>query len=858
VPPGDLDTDVTLTLYELDLPQPVHLDPGTHWLSVQSSLTDPDQWYWTERRVQAGAASMWRNPLGGLVPACTDWSPRLDCGVGSHPDQVFAISGSNVSESGCRPGPEQLCLNQGRFQVTATWRDFDGQTGDGRAVPLTADTGTFWFFDEANIELVVKVLDATGVNGHFWVFYGALSNVEFTLTVTDTVSGQVATYRNPVGTFASVGDTEALLADPPDADDVRQALEAAGLVTDRVAGDAIVDPMLVVGSFQGETGVIAALERELGCRDSLPDATFHLPVRAGNELEAPGVLVNRLRTALQALATHRIEQVTLVGHNTGGLVARAAVADEANVPDGLEVRLLTLFAPFAGLESLPSTYPDEFLADHPFIASPGALPEGVSHLKVDARLGDESDDLEGDNDTDAIFFDAQVHPAVDGDPRLTAHTVIDLSYWGIDLHHRLEDAFDAIGYPRSGCAGDQGKRASGTTAQRTFAAPAADPPFKANTVQYDPGAFRARNLVLLGPRPVTQSTTLDGDRPVTVIVRGWSQKDYARNPEAFDQENSHLFSLAGELRDAGENVFLFFYDRESQTLDQAAGRLNTALMHLYQTFMRHDITVFGHSMGGLIARRAMTRGQTVDQMGFNLLLFTVASPFAGHWAADWAPDILIRSFSGAAATQMASGGNFIRNPGRLGSRVTHIKVVTNEHSTGDDVLDVDDQENSAVDNDPRRLETYTENDGHSSIFTSEIKVRPMIRKAQERRGFKPELSGADGAVPSPGAPLHVISEWTVGDDCPHEAGTFTLTNRGTEAFTWGLEESDSNDKFNLSTSSGTVNPGQSITVRVRFECDELPADQGPFTFRANYYITLTSASGRVATRRVDVAVGVEN
>src|SRR5262249_38796821 len=53
----------------------------------------------------------------------------------------------------------------------------------------------------------VKVLDARALNDHFWVFYGALSNVEYTLTVTDTVTGIVRRYANPSGLFASVGDT---------------------------------------------------------------------------------------------------------------------------------------------------------------------------------------------------------------------------------------------------------------------------------------------------------------------------------------------------------------------------------------------------------------------------------------------------------------------------------------------------------------------------------------------------------------------------------------------------------------------------------------------------------------------------
>jgi hypothetical protein len=77
------------------------------------------------------------------------------------------------------------------------------------ASPLTTDTGTFWFFDASNTELIVKVLDARAINGHFWVYYGALSNVEYTLRITDTATGRVRTYENPAGTFASRGDVEA-------------------------------------------------------------------------------------------------------------------------------------------------------------------------------------------------------------------------------------------------------------------------------------------------------------------------------------------------------------------------------------------------------------------------------------------------------------------------------------------------------------------------------------------------------------------------------------------------------------------------------------------------------------------------
>jgi hypothetical protein len=125
--------------------------------------------------------------------------------VGRTMDQALA----HFQQAGCVEPETSLCLNGGRFRATVSWRDFQGRAGVGRAAPLTSDTGYFWFFNPENVELTVKALDARAVNGNFWVFYGSLSNVEYTLTVTDTLTGAVRTYTNPAGNFASVGDTAA-------------------------------------------------------------------------------------------------------------------------------------------------------------------------------------------------------------------------------------------------------------------------------------------------------------------------------------------------------------------------------------------------------------------------------------------------------------------------------------------------------------------------------------------------------------------------------------------------------------------------------------------------------------------------
>ena len=112
----------------------------------------------------------------------------------------------------CQSDATTLCLNDNRFEVRASW-DTTTSTGTGQARPLTADTGYFWFFDPANVEMVVKVLRGCGVNGNYWVFAGGLTNVQTVLTVRDTLTGSVKTYTNPQGrAFQPIQDIDAFAA----------------------------------------------------------------------------------------------------------------------------------------------------------------------------------------------------------------------------------------------------------------------------------------------------------------------------------------------------------------------------------------------------------------------------------------------------------------------------------------------------------------------------------------------------------------------------------------------------------------------------------------------------------------------
>ncbi len=118
----------------------------------------------------------------------------------------------------CAPSPSALCLLDTRFRVEVSFvNPGTGQPADATPVPIPGQpsTGTFYFFDPNNTEVIIKILNGCTPNNHYWVFYGGLTNVEFTLTVTDTAQGVGRTYFNPAGSLpAAITDTQAFATCP--------------------------------------------------------------------------------------------------------------------------------------------------------------------------------------------------------------------------------------------------------------------------------------------------------------------------------------------------------------------------------------------------------------------------------------------------------------------------------------------------------------------------------------------------------------------------------------------------------------------------------------------------------------------
>jgi hypothetical protein len=113
----------------------------------------------------------------------------------------------------CASSTEVLCLEEDRFsvQVRFSTTQAGGLSGDAVPVRETGNSGMFWFFDPANLEMLIKVLDGCLVNDRYWVFLSATTNVGFTVTVTDEHTGESANYDNPDLTEAEPQlDTDAL------------------------------------------------------------------------------------------------------------------------------------------------------------------------------------------------------------------------------------------------------------------------------------------------------------------------------------------------------------------------------------------------------------------------------------------------------------------------------------------------------------------------------------------------------------------------------------------------------------------------------------------------------------------------
>ncbi|MXX60413.1 MAG: hypothetical protein F4Z42_02300 [Holophagales bacterium] len=135
-------------------------------------------------------------------------SPKLGYAV-SFPvpnSEQRAVIGSGIYlpreplSSLCEDDSSSLCLHGDTFRVSGTYL-VDGEADAMSPVEMggaSTDSGLFTFFDGENWEVLVKVLNGCEMNGHWWVFSTAATDVSYEFSI-EAAGGLSKVYRSAGG-----------------------------------------------------------------------------------------------------------------------------------------------------------------------------------------------------------------------------------------------------------------------------------------------------------------------------------------------------------------------------------------------------------------------------------------------------------------------------------------------------------------------------------------------------------------------------------------------------------------------------------------------------------------------------------
>ncbi len=108
---------------------------------------------------------------------------------------------ASASATDCEPGGPALTL-AGGYKVSMCYETYAAETGDALDWGLdSSQSALLYFFERDNAEVLIKVLDGCGVNGHRWVFVAPVTDLAFNLIV-ESPDGQRWTHKNRLGQTA--------------------------------------------------------------------------------------------------------------------------------------------------------------------------------------------------------------------------------------------------------------------------------------------------------------------------------------------------------------------------------------------------------------------------------------------------------------------------------------------------------------------------------------------------------------------------------------------------------------------------------------------------------------------------------
>lgn len=222
---------------------------------------------------------------------------------------------------------------------------------------------------------------------------------------------------------------------------------------------------------------------------------------------------------------------------------------------------------------------------------------------------------------------------------------------------------------------------------------------------------------------------LDPEQPIVLLVHGCRAS------------GARFRTLAQVFEAHGQQTACFNYD-DRDSLEVSSEQLRRAVEALSAQTRRKELTVLGHSQGGLVSRRALIQERSdgpLQAQGLSVRLVTVSSPFGGISASKHCgllPLHVLTFGVSAAICQIAAGNKWmeihpdsrlVERPGTLVTGVhDFLKIVTDERGTcferdadgscrtSDYVFSVNEQRNASIDAD-KRARSEVVPDGHSAV-----------------------------------------------------------------------------------------------------------------------------------------------
>jgi pimeloyl-ACP methyl ester carboxylesterase len=183
--------------------------------------------------------------------------------------------------------------------------------------------------------------------------------------------------------------------------------------------------------------------------------------------------------------------------------------------------------------------------------------------------------------------------------------------------------------------------------------------------------FRDANL-----KRYSWSAPMKGTSKVAFLVHG------------YDSVPSDLQPTASFLQASDYRVFRFVHNSKDE-LASISNSLARGVCEIAQRTGGEEIMVLGHSMGGLIARRAVASFARIPELRtVPIRLVTIASPFGGVFSATGSnmmplPGLGVRE----SHRDLSLFSKFIVEPGKLPGQVRHLKIETDEPASFDETKD---------------------------------------------------------------------------------------------------------------------------------------------------------------------------